>query len=85
MDAAGELGLAEVSPADGQHFGEHFMIDAYRGSRKKLLGGRSQQCLSEWPERLGMHKLAAPTVHWAEPNGIRDPGGWSGVVVIMES
>lgn len=32
-----------------------------------------------------MRKLAEPTVHWAPPNGIRDPGGWSGVVVIMES
>ena len=78
--------LADVSPADGQHFGEHFMIDAYRGSREKLLDrALVQQCLDELPGRLGMRKLAEPTVHWAAPNGIRDPGGWSGVVVIMES
>lgn len=85
MGIAGELGALDA-PAGGEHFGEHFMIDAYRGSREKLLDRQLvQQCLSELPERLGMHKLAEPTVHWAEPNGLKDPGGWSGVVVIIES
>lgn len=84
--ADGDIGLADVSPAGGEHFGEHLMIDAYRGSREKLRDRELvQQCLDELPERLGMRKLAEPTVHWAAPNGIRDPGGWSGVVVIMES
>jgi S-adenosylmethionine decarboxylase len=82
MGIDGELGAFDAPPAGDRHFGEHFMIDAYRGSREKLL---VQQCLSELPERLGMQKLAEPTVHWAEPNGIKDPGGWSGVVVIVES
>ncbi|MDO9317374.1 MAG: S-adenosylmethionine decarboxylase [Gammaproteobacteria bacterium] len=69
-----------------KHFGEHFMIDAYLGSREKLQDReRVQRCLHELPTVLGMQKLAEPTVYWAEPNGIKDPGGWSGVVVIAES
>ena len=69
-----------------QHFGEHFMIDAYRGLRERLLDRNLVlKCLNELPSRLGMKILAAPNVHWAEPNGIKDPGGWSGVVVIAES
>lgn len=86
--ANGKLGTAEAASlsAGGAHFGEHFMIDAYRGSREKLLDRELvQKCLSELPKRLGMQKLAEPTVHWAEPNGLKDPGGWSGVVVIVES
>lgn len=86
MGIDGELGALDAPPAGGDHFGEHFMIDAYRGSRQKLLDRQLvQQCLDELPGRLGMHKLAEPTVHWAEPNSLKDPGGWSGVVVIMES
>lgn len=69
-----------------KHFGEHFMIDAYRGMQDRLLDrDLVLKCLTELPSRLGMQILAAPTVHWAEPNGIKDPGGWSGVVVIAES
>ncbi len=68
------------------HFGEHFMIDAYGGAHDRLAGrALVWRCLDELPQRLGMQKLAEPTVHWAEPNGIKDPGGWSGVVVIAES
>ena len=80
-DATDEPGANE-----GRHFGEHFMIDAYRGLRDRLLDrDLVLKCLSELPSRLGMQILAAPAVHWAEPNGIKDPGGWSGVVVIAES
>lgn len=77
---------APIAPIGGAHFGEHFMINAYRGSREKLLDReRVWRCLNELPARIGMRKLAEPAVHWAEPNGINDPGGWSGVVVIVES
>lgn len=59
MDVNGYLGMAEVSLAGGGHFGEHFMIDACRGSHKKLLDRELvQQCLGELPERLGMRELA---------------------------
>ncbi len=68
------------------HFGEHFMIDAYGGTHDRLADrALVWRCLNELPQRLGMLKLAEPTVHWAEPNGIKDPGGWSGIVVIAES
>lgn len=74
------------SPQVGEHFGEHFMIDAYRGAREKLMNrDLVQRCLSELPQTLGMQKLAEPVVYWAEPNGIKDPGGWTGIVVIAES
>lgn len=72
--------------SENKHFGEHFMIDAYRGLQDRLLDrDLVLKCLTELPSRLGMQILAVPTVHWAEPNGIKDPGGWSGVVVIAES
>ncbi len=62
------------------------MLDAYRGSREKLLDrALVQSCLNELPGKLGMRKLAESTVHWAEPNGLKDPGGWSGVVLLAES
>lgn len=68
------------------HFGKHFMIDAYGGAHDQLADrALVWRCLDELPQRLGMLKLAEPTVHWAEPNGIKDPGGWSGIVVIAES
>jgi S-adenosylmethionine decarboxylase len=42
-------------------------------------------CLNELPELLGMHKLSQPVVYEASDNGKKDPGGWSGFVVIAES
>ena len=87
-----ELGPRFEGVTDGpdaneiKHFGEHFMIDAYRGLQDRLLDRELVlKCLTELPSRLGMQILASPAVHWAEPNGIKDPGGWSGVVVIAES
>ena len=62
------------------------MIDGYHGSSEKLSDkDLVHQYLDELPLKLGMRKLAEPTVRWAEPNGIKDPGGWSGFVVINES
>src|SRR3989344_6652998 len=68
------------------HFGEHFMLDGYGGDFAKLndkevvLG-----CFRELAEKLGMKPLSGPEVFLAKDNGIKDPGGWSGFVVIMES
>jgi S-adenosylmethionine decarboxylase len=68
------------------HFGEHLMIDGYGGSEAKLndeiLVRRS---LSELVEKMGMRKLSEPVVYFAPGNNIKDPGGWSGFVVIEES
>lgn len=67
-------------------FGEHMMLDCY-GADPALLDSKEHvlHVLNDLPEKLGMHKLAEPVVYFAEGNGDKDPGGWSGFVVIMES
>lgn len=68
------------------HFGEHIMIDGYGGSYEKLNNKELVlECLNELPEKLEMHKLAEPSVYYAPENNKKDPGGWSGFVVIAES
>ncbi len=69
-----------------QHFGEHFRLDGY-GGNPDLLNDKNVvlDCLTNLPEKLGMKKLADPVVYFAPGNGHKDPGGWSGVVVINES
>jgi S-adenosylmethionine decarboxylase len=68
------------------HFGEHLTIDGYGGS-EQMLNDRNivLGCLNELPTLLGMKTLSEPMVYEAFSNGIKDPGGWTGVVVIMES
>lgn len=69
-----------------EHFGEHFMLDGYQGSYEKLNDeALVLQTLNELPILLNMHQLAPPVVYFAKGNDDRDPGGWSGVVVIEES
>ena len=67
-------------------FGEHLTIDGYGGDFE-LLNDRQQvlHCLRELPQLLGMHVLLPAAVKWAEPNDYKDPGGWSGYVLIAES
>ncbi len=68
------------------HFGEHLMLDGYGGSYEKLNDRELVfHCLRDFPEKLGMHKLAEPVVYAAPDNQLRDPGGWSGFVIIAES
>ena len=68
------------------HFGEHLTLDGYRGDFAKL-NSRAVvlRCLKELPEKLDMHALAAPRVYYAPSNDKKDPGGWTGIVVIAES
>ncbi len=62
------------------------MIDGYGGTFEKLNDKEVVfRCLNELPEDLGMTKLTAPEVYEAPGNGHKDPGGWSGFVVIAES
>ena len=72
--------------AMANHFGEHLTLDGYDGS-EALLDNRTLvlECLNELPTKLGMKKLSEPQVCLAEPNDIKDPGGWTGFVVIAES
>jgi len=68
------------------NFGEHYTLDGYMGSEDKLNDkGLVLGCLNELPELLQMKKLTEPEVYFAPGNSIKDPGGWSGFVVIEES
>ena len=67
-------------------FGLHLMLEGYN-CNKKMLGDEKlvYKILDKLPEILGMRKLMEPYVLLAKPNGKRDPGGWSGFVMIQES
>lgn len=68
------------------NFGEHFTIDGYGGDLEKLSNKKSvEEALNELPEILEMKKLSKPQVYLAPENDKKDPGGWSGFVVILES
>lgn len=68
------------------HFGEHLMLDGYGGDYEKLNSKELVlHCLKELPALLDMHILAGPEVYYAKGNDKKDPGGWSGFVVIAES
>ena len=68
------------------HFGEHITIDGYGGSYE-LLNDRENvvSCFTELLDILQMHPLCEPVILEAPDNQIKDPGGWSGYVVIAES
>lgn len=69
-----------------QHFGEHVTFDGYQGNFDAL-NDRAlvQSALHELAERLGMKALCPPAVYFAEGNDGKDPGGWTGFLVIQES
>jgi S-adenosylmethionine decarboxylase len=67
-------------------FGLHLMFEAYNCSPKVLNNSNLvYNLLDELPGMIGMHKLIKPYVVFAEGNDKRDPGGWSGFVIIQES
>lgn len=68
------------------HFGEHITIDGYGGD-PMILNDESAvlSCFRELCDSLGMHSLVEPVVVSAPDNGLKDPGGWSGFVIIAES
>ncbi len=69
-----------------EHFGEHVTIDGYGGDFSKLndeayiLG-----CIRELCSVLKMTPLIEPKLISAPDNNLKDPGGWSGFVIIAES
>lgn len=68
------------------YFGEHVTIDGYGGNSAKLDSKDTVlRALEELPRKLGMRALAEPAVFFAPGNDAKDPGGWSGFVVIQES
>jgi S-adenosylmethionine decarboxylase len=68
------------------HFGEHITIDGYGGS-PDLLDDQAlvMRALQQLLEMLDMHALAPPQVFFAASNDHKDPGGWSGYIIIQES
>lgn len=67
-------------------FGEHLTLDGYGGDPKKLNDKAVVEAfLADLPGHLDMHKLTEPSVVFAPENGDKDPGGWSGFVIIAES
>ena len=68
------------------HFGEHVTIDGY-GGKKELLDDQELvfRTLDQLPLKMGMKKLSEPAVFKAAANDQKDPGGWTGFVVIQES
>lgn len=68
------------------HFGEHLTIDGYGGDVSRLSNkGLVSECLNKLPSLVGMKKITKPLIVWAQPNGKKDPGGWSGIVLVAES
>lgn len=67
-------------------FGEHITIDGY-GGNYELLNDKEvvSFLLSDLTDKLGMKMLSRPMVVSAPGNWAKDPGGWSGVVIIAES
>lgn len=68
------------------NFGLHLTLDGYFCDTRKLddmaLVVRS---LTELPDRMGMKRLIPPYVVEAAGNKKKDPGGYSGFVIIQES
>lgn len=69
-----------------KHFGEHITIDGYRGnpallnSKEHVLSALVGLCKDQ-----GMTPLIEPVIVEAPDNQIKDPGGWSGFLIIAES
>ena len=70
----------------GAHFGEHITVDGYGGDPKRLNSEEAVfSCLTDLCNALRMRPLMRPIVLSAPDNHIKDPGGWSGFVIIAES
>lgn len=68
------------------HFGEHVTIDGYGGDPERLNDEEAVlSALSELCDELRMRPLMKPVILSAPDNHIKDPGGWSGFVMIAES
>lgn len=68
------------------NFGVHLTLDGYGGNHGKLNDkALVLSFLNELPLKMEMKKLTNPEVYFAEGNNLKDPGGWSGFVVIEES
>lgn len=67
-------------------FGLHLMVDAYNCPEALLNDPQKLYFfLEESLKRLDMHELTKPYIVHTEGNDHKDPGGWSGFMMIEES
>ncbi len=68
------------------YFGEHITLDGYGGD-PGCLDNKDvvSSVLTRLCTTLGMHPLIEPVVVSAPDNHVKDPGGWSGFLMIAES
>lgn len=68
------------------HFGEHLTFDGYHGDHAALNCRETvTRALSDLVAALKMTILGGPVIYLAQGNDKKDPGGWTGVVVLEES
>jgi len=78
--------MSSINDCSTCNFGEHLTLDGYGGDPKKLNDQDIVlESLYELPAILGMQKLSEPQVYFVPDTNGKDPGGWSGFVVIVES
>lgn len=78
--------MPDCAANEGSHFGEHITIDGYGGDPALLNDGSViVAALLDLCEQQGMTPLVPPVVVEAPDNRIKDPGGWTGFLVIAES
>lgn len=67
------------------NFGEHLTIDAY--GCKSFLGDKAtiESVIRKIAKHEGMHLLFGPKTVRANPNTLKDGGGWSAFAIIQES
>jgi len=67
-------------------FGVHYMLDGYDSNPDKLNNPEIlENILNTLPSKMGMHPLNTPVVVEVGENNKKDPGGYSGFVMIAES
>lgn len=67
-------------------FGQHLLIDGYNGNFEKLSDPKLiGYLLEDLPALMNMHIINDPIVIEAGPNNKKDPGGYTGFVLIAES
>ena len=72
--------------SDHTLFGIHVIMDAYNCDKQVLDDAEKLTgLLYKLPEEMGMHRLNEPQVIQAGENNKKDPGGYSGFVMIAES
>lgn len=75
-----------VTDSKNPPFGMHLMLDGYNCDKKPLEDANIlYNLLDTLPEKIGMTKMTKPYLVFTDGNNIKDPGGWSGFVLIQES